>query len=134
MSLGLRRRLSIIPSKEINYAQHALTEDDFKHEIWSSRICKPDEKQVLVRLFITLCKLAIVLKDVLELLYAPDETDLLEERPRVEGDCKSARLMMARLDLWCDAARAKVQVHASHYENHQDSVKLLSNAVYIYYQ
>ena len=134
MSLGLRRRLSITPSEEVDYVQCALTEDDFNHEIWKSHVCKPDEKQVLVRLFVTLCKLGIILKDALELLYTPGDDSPLGKKPRTREDCEIAKSLMAELDLWCDATRAKVQVHASSYEDHQDSIKLLSNAIYIYYQ
>ncbi|KAK6066564.1 fungal specific transcription factor domain-containing protein [Seiridium cupressi] len=132
MSLGLRRRLSITPSRRGNMTDYALTEDYFKHEIWNSQVCTPDEKQVLIRLFMTLCKLGIILIDVLELLYSTEDDNSVSTRPSAE-DRGSAKTLMVKLDLWCEAARGKLQVRVSSYEGRQDSIKLLSNALYIYY-
>ncbi|KAK9418771.1 putative Zn(2)-C6 fungal-type domain-containing protein [Seiridium unicorne] len=132
MSLGLRRRLSITPSRRGNMSDYALTEDYFKHEIWNSQVCTPDEKQVLIRLFMTLCKLSIILTDVLELLYPTEDDNPVSTRPSAE-DRGSAKALMVKLDLWCEAVRGKLQVRVSSYEGRQDSIKLLSNALYIYY-
>lgn len=131
MSLGLRRHLSIRPPKHVDYEQFALTEDDFENEIWNSQVCKPDEKQVLVRLFTSLCKLGIILRDVLEVVYPPEDGS--SPRAMVEN-CQGAKAMLSRLDSWFQGAHVKVQVQASSYEDRQDSIKLLSNSVYMYYQ
>ncbi|KAK7423065.1 hypothetical protein QQZ08_009232 [Neonectria magnoliae] len=96
MSLGLRRHLSIRRLKHVDCEQFALTGDDFENEIWNPQVCKPDEKQIPVRLFTSLCKLGIVLRDVLELVYSPEDDGC----PRATvKNCQGAKAMLSRLDL-----------------------------------
>lgn len=75
-----------------------------------------------------------MLKEALGLLYGPRDDDVLIARPRATRDCRAAKVVMVKLDAWCESAQSSLQLPSSSYKDHQDSIKLLHNAIYIYYQ
>ncbi|RJE20818.1 hypothetical protein PHISCL_06837 [Aspergillus sclerotialis] len=66
LCIGLRRR----PQVPIKYCDW-ITEDDFMDEIYSSRAYDPNEKRRLLTALQEQCQLAVLLSDLVSLIFAP---------------------------------------------------------------
>lgn len=132
LPLGVHRPLRIT-HEYFNVRNNLLTIEDFEGEIQKSRVYDPATKKVLVNLLIELCKLCIVLTDII-LIVCP-----LDGFPRItSGDTDDSDLRR-RIDR-CRAALAEWFGNAiiqfptpAGIGNANESVILFTNLIYIYY-
>ena len=66
LCIGLRRR----PQTPVKYCDW-MTEDDFMDEIYCSHVYDPDEKRRLLTALQKQCQLAVLLSDLVSLIFAP---------------------------------------------------------------
>lgn len=134
LPLGVRRPLHISPA-DFNFAAAPLVKEDFQYEISRSEVYDAATKEALVELFVTLCDLAIVLTDVIMVVYPlkehlnidlPDDAEVEYALDRV-ATCKNS------LNLWFEKATISFPTPAGLGDSHE-SVILYTNLMYMYYQ
>lgn len=106
-----------------------LYKEDFHNEITGSKVYDMPTKRALTELFITLCHLAVVLTDVIMVVYPLSEyldTGIEASLHRIAA-CKSS------LNSWFAKATLLFPTPAGLNDMHE-SVILYTNLMYMYYQ
>ncbi|KAL6399879.1 Cutinase transcription factor 1 beta [Ilyonectria robusta] len=134
LPLGVRRHL-YIPLVDFDPEKAALTEDDFAHEIGFSRVYDAETKRSLIRLFITLCDLAVALTDVITTVYAtgqPLDVRFLSVL-KLQQTVSCIQSSKVGLDAWFERASIRFPAPAGMMSTNK-SLVLYTNLMYIYYQ
>ncbi|KAM5344054.1 hypothetical protein ACJ41O_012591 [Fusarium nematophilum] len=133
LPLGLRRQLHI-PLVDGEMDKNLLTEDDFAEELTNSRVYGPETKRSLVRLFITLCELAVSLTGVITTVYTTGHSIGLHTATAggLEQTTDRIRSCKGDLDSWFDKATVRFPTPAG-IGGGDESIILYTNLMYIYY-
>lgn len=124
MSLGLRRSPQI-RLVELDMISTPLTLEDFEEEIDKSLLHPSSTKRILAKSITSLCRLAVLLAELVEILYpAGDITSSIETQ-----DLERCAL---KLDQWFDET-AKEQPQSSRIAKIHNTVVLFEKLNYIYY-
>lgn len=136
LPLGVRRSI-YITNTHFNFRNNApLTAQDLEGEISRSKVYTPRAKQSLAGLVASLCELAVILTDVIMLLYPVDELPASSFPDDSIPITKHQSLIeRARSDLtrWYEGAAVKFPTPAGIGDAHE-SVVLYTNLMYLYYQ
>ena len=133
LPLGVRRQahISIGP---FEWA-HMLTENDFENEIEGSLVYDTQTKRTLIRIFITLCELAVSLTDMIMIIYPSSEPmDIsLLKGPSLERTLDRLTSCKLGLQSWFDKATIQFPTPAG-IGSSNESLVLYTNLMYMYYQ
>lgn len=128
LPLGVRRPLHI-SSTDFDFTAAPMVREDFYSEVTKSKVYDAASKRLLTDLFITLCHLAVVLTDVIMVIYPFSEysdTGIEASLGRI-ATCKSG------LNSWFERATLLFPTPAGLSDTHE-SITLYTNLMYMYYQ
>ncbi|KAH7239917.1 uncharacterized protein BKA55DRAFT_114597 [Fusarium redolens] len=133
LPLGMRRQLHIT-SLDLAQGSYLPTEKDFAREIDGSRVYGSQTKRTLVRLFITLCELAVPLTDVIKIVYPTGRLTGVESPVVCDSQqaSKSLQSCEAGLEAWFERATIQFPTPAG-IITREESLVLYTNLLYIYY-
>lgn len=134
LPLGVRRPL-IISSEHFDFnSNRPLCAEDLAQEVDHSRVYDSATKRALAELLAILCELAVMLTDIITIVYPVNEipigsmTEMVLSRFRVRIErCK------ADLAQWYDSASVRFPTPAGLGDSN-DSLILFTNLMYLYYQ
>ena len=138
LPLGVRRSI-YITNAHFNFSKNTpLTARDLQDEITGSRVYAPQAKQSLAELVARLCELAVILTDVIMLLYPVDELPPASSSSADDAlpiSKQNSLIEKAKSDLtrWYEGAVVKFPTPAGIGDAHE-SVALYTNLMYLYYQ
>lgn len=134
LPLGLRRHLQITP-QNFNLSLDRITELDLEDEIHHSEVYDPETKRLLVRVLQVQCELAMVLTDVIMLVYAPNcfgQPRTMPE-PVFSQKIREVEDSKANLKQWSNDAKSSLGSILNIDKVHK-SVTLYSGLTFLYYQ
>lgn len=134
LPLGLRRHLQITP-QNFNLALDRMTEEDLEDEIHHSEVYDPETKRLLVRVLQVQCELAMVLTDVIMLVYAPNGFGQPRSMTEPVFSHKISEVKESRKCLmgWSNDAKSALGSVLNSDKVHE-SVTLYSGLTFLYYQ
>lgn len=134
LPLGLRRHLQITP-QNFNLSLDRITEHDLEDEIHHSEVYNADTKRLLIRVLQVQCELAMVLTDVIMLVYAPNgfgQPRTMSE-PVFSQKIREVEDSRASLKQWSNEAKSALGSVLNSDKVHE-SVTLYSGLTFLYYQ
>jgi hypothetical protein len=134
LPLGVRRQV-LISLDGFDQESMTLTDDDFRGEINGSQVYDVETKSSLIRLFITLCDMAVPLTDVIMTIYPSNEPIDIRLYNTAKFQRTLDRIQSCKLGLqsWFERAIIKFPTPAGIVSTNE-SLILYTNLMYIYYQ
>jgi hypothetical protein len=133
LPLGLRKSIQITPLDFDLTTQTPLLLEDFESEFETSRVYDAISKKAIVQRLVALCELAIILTDVIILLY-PERVPFGQTGHQSRSDPAGAvRNCKFELNTWFEKTTVRCLTSPGISETHE-SVLLYTNLLYIYYQ
>lgn len=134
LPLGVRRPLNITPQHFDFNCNPPLTVEDLASETDKSRVYDPSTKRSLAELVAVLCELAVILTDIIMIVYPLDETPIDNATEvvlyRVKGRTERSKAILAQ---WHDSASVRFPTPAGLGDSNE-SLTLFTDLMYIYYQ
>lgn len=131
MSLGLRRPLQI-SSDDFDITSPRLQVQDFDDEIACLEVYDSTTKVGLVRIFTSLCDLAVSLTDIIMTIFPRKRSSNLLETSDITQTYTFIGNATIDLDIWFVKTSRQVSTLSDVNDTHK-SLKLYSNLLYIYY-
>lgn len=134
LPLGVRRPLYITNEHFDFNNNRPLTIDDLEGERDNSRVYDSKTKHSLAELLVTLCELAVILTDIIMIVYPVSETPLTTMTEMALSQLR-VRIERCKSDLahWYDCVSVRFPTPAGLGDAHE-SLILFTNLMYIYYQ
>jgi hypothetical protein len=134
LPLGVRRHLQITPGN-FNLELDRMTEEDLDDEIYHSEVYDAETKRLLARVLQVQCELALVLTDVIMLVYTPNgfgQPRSLTE-PQFSKTIKELGDLRGNLMQWSNDAKYALGPGLNSDKAHE-SVILYSGLTFVYFQ
>lgn len=134
LPLGVRRPLQI-SSNDFDFDLAPLSEIDFNDEIRKSRVYDAAVKRLLIQLFAALCELAVVLTEVIMVVYPMNDYPPSDRATElwIQNSLISIDECHRSLDRWYERTTVQFPTPAVRNDTHE-SLVLYTNLIYIYYQ